>query len=437
MRASSIFSFDAGTSTRACLARAALRMRVSMSAIGSVCILSPYQLALVTPGICPTSASSRKHRRHIWNFLRNARERPHRRQRLRTRTLNFGLRAILANAQVLAMVSPRLSPERHTEQLQHLPGLFVRARRGGEGDVHALDLVHPGVVNLRKHQLVLQPERVIAAPVERIPRQAAEVADAGKHEIAQATQELVHLRPAQRHATADGHALADLEIGDGLLGPRGHRLLPGDQPQLHHRHVQQLDVRAGLSHPDVHSDLGDLRRLHGVLISEPFDQRRKHLGPIAFLHPRHHCLSVPRSSISYLSIVALQRRQMRLRTCLLPSVCTAWPTRVARLHAGQTSITLLTLIGASRSTIPPLMFFCGLGRVCLLIMCACSTITVPFTGFTESTRADLAANCSRSRPEITRTMSPLRMPMVSRGALSCLFLALILTTLPEPARRSW
>src|SRR5438445_225210 len=38
MRAISVLSFDAGTSTRACLARAALRMRVSKSEMGSVCI---------------------------------------------------------------------------------------------------------------------------------------------------------------------------------------------------------------------------------------------------------------------------------------------------------------------------------------------------------------------------------------------------------------
>src|SRR5579863_7084520 len=38
MRAISALSFDAGTSTRWCLAAAALRMRVKKSAMGSVCI---------------------------------------------------------------------------------------------------------------------------------------------------------------------------------------------------------------------------------------------------------------------------------------------------------------------------------------------------------------------------------------------------------------
>src|ERR1700690_1854053 len=39
MRAISVFSLDTGTSTRWCLAAAALRMRVRKSAIGSVCII--------------------------------------------------------------------------------------------------------------------------------------------------------------------------------------------------------------------------------------------------------------------------------------------------------------------------------------------------------------------------------------------------------------
>jgi hypothetical protein len=58
---------------------------------------------------------------------------------------------------------------------------------------------------------------------------------------------------------------------------------------------------------------------------------------------------------------------------------------------------------------PPLTFFCGLGRVCRLIMLECSTVTVPFVGFTASTRPVFP----RSRPVITLTVSPLRIPMYS------------------------
>src|SRR5882672_11248685 len=47
MRAISALSLDAGTSTRWCLAAAALRMRVKKSAMGSVCIVSPVRRCLL------------------------------------------------------------------------------------------------------------------------------------------------------------------------------------------------------------------------------------------------------------------------------------------------------------------------------------------------------------------------------------------------------
>src|SRR5213596_2257801 len=97
MRAISSFNFDAGTSTRECLAETAFRIRANMSAIGSVMLYSVkrfqifdcrfaiegsprwafqianlkskianylYQLDFTTPGICPCKANSRKQIRH-------------------------------------------------------------------------------------------------------------------------------------------------------------------------------------------------------------------------------------------------------------------------------------------------------------------------------------------------------------------------------------
>src|SRR5450432_1604966 len=121
MRAISAFSLEAGTSTFGWRARIALRTRVSMSAMGSLVIvlllpitpalstadgrrasdvLNLYQLALVTPGISPFSASWRKHRRQMPNLRKKARGRPQRQQRLRCRVGSIGmpgLSAALAN----------------------------------------------------------------------------------------------------------------------------------------------------------------------------------------------------------------------------------------------------------------------------------------------------------------------------------------------------
>src|ERR1700688_766992 len=63
-------------------------------------------------------------------------------------------------------------------------------------------------------------------------------------------------------------------------------------------------------------------------------------------------------------------------------------------------------MGPSFSTMPPFTFLEGLARVCRLMMLACSTVTVRRRGLTPSTRPVLPL----SRPLITRTWSPLRMP---------------------------
>ena len=56
--------------TSSCIATLALRIRVSMSAIGSVIVIRRllHQLAFVTPGISPACTSSRRQMRHSLNL---------------------------------------------------------------------------------------------------------------------------------------------------------------------------------------------------------------------------------------------------------------------------------------------------------------------------------------------------------------------------------
>src|ERR1700690_1398116 len=61
-----------------------------------------------------------------------------------------------------------LSPKRHAKMLQQRPRLIIIRRRSHNGDVHALLLVNLLVGNLRKDQLVVQPDRVIPPPVKRL-----------------------------------------------------------------------------------------------------------------------------------------------------------------------------------------------------------------------------------------------------------------------------
>src|SRR4029077_6682786 len=165
-------------------------------------------------------------------------------------------------------------------------------------------------------------------------------------------------------------------------------------------------------------DLGQFRHGHDILPAEMLHQRRYGLFSVFVLQSTLHCLRfpllllIPFTSPDYLSSDALQCLQLRV---LVPSGRTAWPMRVCLLQLPQTTMTLETWIAASFSTMPPLMFLVGFGRVWRFMMATCSTTTRFFFASIESTRPLLPA----SGPEITRTLSPLRIWMVCRSVLSC------------------
>src|SRR6266704_1507598 len=212
MRAISVLSFDTGTSTRWCLAAAALRRRVRKSAMGSVCIV-----------LLPTGF----HDAGDFSLERHTAE---------TDSAHLELADIPARA--AAAAAAVAYPHLEFRLLERLAALLIVFRAGGHGDVHALDLIHARVINLRKHQLVFQSQRVIPAAIEGVLRQPAEVAHAREHHVAQAIEKFVHVVAAQRHRAADGHALADLEVRDGLFRPRDHGFLPGNLAELNRRSVQ-------------------------------------------------------------------------------------------------------------------------------------------------------------------------------------------------------
>src|SRR5262249_12659681 len=100
----------------------------------------------------------------------------------------------------------------------------------------------------------------------------------------------------------------------------------------------------------------------------------------------------------HLSTTPLHLRQNRTRP---PFSSRRWPTRVGSPHSGQTICTFDALSGASRSTIPPLTFFCGSGLVRPFTNSTPSTTSRPRPGSARSTRPRLP----RSRPAITMTLS--------------------------------
>src|SRR5580698_6964930 len=213
MRAISALSFDAGTSTRWCLAAAALRIRVRKSAMGSVCIFSPVMRRL--PRRLPASfrdAGDFSLERHTAETDSAHLELPDVRASAATNAtavanayLEFRFLMRLCDfCQACHLLRPSRNAQGNSETFEKFAAFLVVLCSGCQCDVHTLDFVHARVIDFRKHELILQAQRVVAAAVERMRRQPAEVADARQNHVAEPVEKFVHLFSAQRDGAADG-----------------------------------------------------------------------------------------------------------------------------------------------------------------------------------------------------------------------------------------
>src|SRR4029079_16274377 len=118
--------------------------------------------------------------------------------------------------------------ERHAELAEQRKRFVVAVRARDEGDVHPVDRLDRVVVDLGEDHLLFHAQRIVAASVERLRAEPAEVADSRDRDRDETIEELPHPRATQRHRCADLLALAQPEVGDRLLRLLLDRLLAGD-----------------------------------------------------------------------------------------------------------------------------------------------------------------------------------------------------------------
>src|SRR2546428_8446786 len=247
--------------------------------------------------------------------------------------------------------------EGHPQPREQAPRLVVAARGGDDAHLQPAQLVDLVVVDLRKHDLLAQAERVVAATVEPVRVHAAEVANAGQRDVEQLVQEVPHAPAPKRRLDADGLARAELEGGNRFLRLDELWLLAGDRRHVANRRVERFVVVLRLADADVDNDLVQARHLHDVAVVELLGQLRRDRVSICLQQPRrlvrlrtrrlrsglllrslllglrHYCASVLRTR----SYGSPQWRQTRARA---PDSSTVCLVRVGRPQCGQTSITL-------------------------------------------------------------------------------------------------
>src|SRR3954469_13304494 len=242
-------------------------------------------------------------------------------------------------------VDDGLAGEGEPELTEQLPTLLVIGRGRYQRDVHAALPVDPVDVDLAEHRLLGETERVVAVAVELLGVQAAEVPDARQGQRQQPVQELPHAVAAKGDLRADRHALAQLELRDGLAGTDDGRLLTGDRGQVADRAVHQLRVAGRLADAHVDDDLRQPWDLHDVGVAELRLQRRRDVLAV----PGEHAGQLTGGWAHGVQRSLPVRRETRM---LRPSSSLRMPTRVG-VPSESTTITLLTWMRASCVTIPP------------------------------------------------------------------------------------
>src|SRR5258706_8954660 len=152
----------------------------------------------------------------------------------------------------MSLSSPKSSVhERHLEPGEKLFSFIVGPGRRPKDDVHAPYGFRLVVIDFDEDDVLLQTHRVIAASIEALSRDAAEIADARQRRRDQAIEKLVHLVLAQRHLDADRPARSDLECRNRLLRAREHRLLACDGGEVLLRALDFLLFGGALPRADL------------------------------------------------------------------------------------------------------------------------------------------------------------------------------------------
>src|SRR3990172_1679657 len=294
------------------------------------------------------------------------------------------------------LLIPSVSCERQAEGAQQGATVLVRRRRRGDRDVEPADRRHLVVVDLGKDDLLPDPDRVVSPPVERPGVEASEISDTGKGDRCEPVEELVHARPAEGHARADGHPLAQLEARDRLGRAPYLRALSGDDRELVDCRVERFRVRLRLADTHVQGDLRDTRNLHDGGDAELLVKPRADLTLVPLLEPRRVGLCCRRGS-HHLSISWPHPSRLHTRTRTISPLISfsAMATLVGLPQTGQTTITFDTGTAAALSRMPPGTTCAppmreesriGRGRVCRFCTLRFSTMTRRSEGRASSTR---------------------------------------------------
>jgi len=111
--------------------------------------------------------------------------------------------------------SNNLGTERHAEVAEEGFGFGARLCGGDDGDGEAEHVFQVFIRSFGEDGVLFYADGDIPHIVDRLRREAAEVARARKRDMDELVEEVIHPRAAKRRLEPDGVAFADLERSDG------------------------------------------------------------------------------------------------------------------------------------------------------------------------------------------------------------------------------
>src|SRR6056300_681277 len=155
--------------------------------------------------------------------------------------------------------------------LQQRLGFRVSLRGGGNHDVHTPNLVDFVEVDFGENDVLFDAQSIVATPIKRFTRNAAEVADPGHRYGDQTIEEFIHAVTAQGNLGTHRHAFAHPETSNRVAGKGCQRFLASDGGQVFLSGFGFLAVTNSFgAAANVQNDFVQTRDLVYVLVLELF-----------------------------------------------------------------------------------------------------------------------------------------------------------------------
>ena len=149
-----------------------------------------------------------------------------------------------------------------------------------DDNIHTADFIDFVVFDFRENELFFDADSVIAATVEGVTINAAEVANARKCDVHELIEELVHTVGTKSNFAADRHTSTEFPSGERFTSASDDGFLTSDNSKVILSGFEDFSITDGVAARHIDNDFFEFRNLHDVFVVEFFNHSRNNFGLI-------------------------------------------------------------------------------------------------------------------------------------------------------------